>query len=243
MSNQTRPRKTEVSNSIVRDGDKYEQHLRRWAALHAAALRNNLIAFGYEPNALSDVNAEMAFKTDTTMLPNISYAKHQNGIHSFPDSGTEVRSLTPQEYHAVTVFLLWFFRTDENLVEGEKFDKIRLLSPGELEKRRELEEKRKGVITAIDNNLAEFNKYKPPKDLTGTTAAAEASRIKQAFASNKKNLKYPDVLLQILASDIFKMLVDMGKIAAIETPLGPVTKKTASAPDEKKPYVRKLPTR
>jgi hypothetical protein len=237
MSNQTRPRKTEASNSIVRDGAKYEQHLKRWAGVHAAALKNNLIAFGYEPNVLTDVSSEMAFKTDTTMLPNISYAKHQNGIHSFPDSGTEVRSLTPQEYHAVTVFLLWFFRTDENLVAGEKFDKIRLLSPGELQARTELEQKRQKTIGEIDKNLLEFNKYKPPKDLTGTTAAAEALRIKQAFDGDKKNLKYPDVLLQILASDIFKMLVDMGKVSAIEKPFGRVTNKTASAPDEKKPYL------
>jgi hypothetical protein len=236
MSNQTRARKTEASNSIVRDGGKYEQHLRRWAGLHAAALKNNLIAFGYEPNTLTDVNSEMAFKTDTTMLPNISYAKHMNGIHSFPDSGTEVRSLTPEEYHAVTVFLLWFFRTDENLVAGEKFDKIRLLSPGELQARKELEEKRKKTIGTIDENLLEFDKYKPPKDLTGTNATAEALRIKQLFDGDKKNLKYPDLLLQMLASDIFKMLVDMGKIAAIEKPLGPVTNKTGPATDEKKPY-------
>lgn len=241
MSNQTRPRKTEASNSIVRDSDRFEEHLRRYAELHAASIKDNLIAFGYEPCLRLDTNAVISFKTDTTMLPNNSYTQ-LNGVHSFPDSGSEVRSLTPQEYHAATVFLLWFFRTDENLVEGEKFDKIRLLSPGEIDTRGKIEKARLETITEIELGLEELKKYKPPANLVGTTATDEAVRIEKTFKGGPKSFKYPNVLLQILASDIFTMLVDMGLIPAIEKPVGPVSKKTGSVPDQKKPYASGTPT-
>jgi hypothetical protein len=237
MSNQTRPRKTEANNSIVRDSAKFEEHLKRYAEFHAAQIKSNLIVFGYEPLLHADVNAEMAFINDTTMLPNISYATQPNGIHSFPDSGTEVRPVTPQEYRAVTVFLLWFFRTDENLVEGEKFDKIRLLSPGELVTRQKIEESRNKTITAIEDGLRELKKYTPPADLSATTSTAEASRIQDLFTKNKATLKYPNVLLQTLASNIFNMLVETGLIAALEKAPASATKKAASGPDDIKPLM------
>jgi hypothetical protein len=237
MDSQQRPRKAEkTGNSFVKDENLFEQCLRDYAALHAAAIKENLMIFGYEPLAAVHNNPQIAFLNDTTMIPNVGYATEPNGIHSFPDHGTGVRAVTIPQFVAVTKFCLWFFRTEEHLAEGEKFDKITLLSPGEVQAKQKLLEARVAKIESIEKDLAEFKKcYAPPASLAGTNAQAVALAIQAKFDLDKK-LPFPQNFLKSISSNIFDSMVDMGVIPAIEEPLRRATNKVSGSPTALKPY-------
>jgi hypothetical protein len=237
MDSQQRPRKAEkTGNSFVKDENLFEQCLRDYAALHAAAIKENLMIFGYEPLTAVHNNPQIAFVNDTTMIPNVGYATEPNGIHSFPDHGTGVRAVTIPQFVAVTKFCLWFFRTEEHLAEGEKFDKITLLSPGEVQAKQKLLEARVAKIESIEKELAEFKKcYAPPASLMGTNAQAVALAIQAKFDLDKK-LPFPHNFLKSISSNIFDSMVDMGVIAAVEEPLRRATNKVSGSPTDLKPY-------
>jgi hypothetical protein len=124
--NQFTPRSVLPKNSIVSDDSLFEQHLLEHARQHADLLKKQYTAFGYNPREVNTkyISPDVMFETDTTEIPNIVYPDAENGIHCYPSTGKDVLQLSNAQYEAMTLFLLWFFRTEQVLEVATAYDRI-----------------------------------------------------------------------------------------------------------------------
>ncbi|WP_233807249.1 hypothetical protein [Paraburkholderia sp. HP33-1] len=124
--NQFTPRSAPQKNSVVSDDTLFEKSLLEHARQHVSLLKQRYIAFGYDPREVNTryVSPDVMFETDTTEIPNIVYSDAENGIHCYPSSGKDVLRLSDAQYEALTLFLLWFFRTEQVLGTATAYDRI-----------------------------------------------------------------------------------------------------------------------
>jgi len=215
MQSQMNPRDRKEKNVVVKDDALFEQKLIKYARHQASEIKANQMLFGYNPHQ-ADSNyqdPELKFATDITYVPSGGWA-FENPIHCFPESGTAVKDLSQEEYHALVTFLLWFFRTEEHKSEGEKFDRIKSLKGVHSEDKKE--EIRKSV-TVVEKALASL-KASYGIVLPVADAAAAAQQIEQTWKDAKAKPTHYNQLLGIIGPRLYTVLSLVGEIPAVNKP-------------------------
>lgn len=218
MRSQISPRDSKVMNVVVKDDLLFERKLIEYATFHAARIAKNRMLFGYNPERASaeHTDAELKFGTDTTLIPSTGWT-YDNPIHAFPEGGNATKSLTQEQYAAVVTFLLWFFRTEEHLAEGLRFNKIQRLV-GESKDQEEknvalaLQRAKTSLKTFQDSYSVKF----PVVDVS-TLPSPETLDDKFTALKDKKNAHYKQLLMTI-GLNLNNVLVTQGHVPAIDRP-------------------------
>jgi hypothetical protein len=217
MRSQFTPVDHKETNIAVRDGDAMGTKLAAYAAYQAQKIRDNRMLYGYDPKAADAgyADGQIKFATDTIFMPSTGWA-FDNPIHSFPESGSLTKSLSQEEHKALTTFLLWFFRTEEHLSEGTKFNKISRLDGqhkdmAEDDVRQKTAAAKKSLQTLKD--VYKVNFPIAPDKLDETAASLQAT-----FLLDKKVPHY-NKLLPDAGKRLHFVLATTGEIPAINKPL------------------------
>jgi hypothetical protein len=242
MKSQLTPVDHKLTNIVVRDGDALATKLAEYAAYQAQKIREHRMLYGYDPKAAGAgyTDAQIKFATDTVFMPSTGWA-FENPIHSFPESGSLTKSLNQEEHKALTTFLLWFFRTEEHLSEGEKFDRISRL---EKDHKTSVEDDVKKEAAAAKKNLQALkDDYKLQFPIAGDKIDEAAIGLEKTFqaaqkAFTEKTLKVkPTHYRQCLADagrQLHFVLATTGEIPAIEKGFIPSKNKAAGLKAESK---------
>lgn len=121
--NQASPRAAKVSNTIVKWLYKFKEKFLDYVDVQAQAIKANKMLMGYEPSRAVHYDTEISFITDQPELPNNSYDR-TNAIHSFPSAGTELATLTQDQFARINVVLSHLYQTDNN-----QMLRVKLLNP------------------------------------------------------------------------------------------------------------------
>lgn len=219
-------------NIAVRDGDVFATKLAAYAAHQARKIKDNCMLYGYDPKAADAgfADAEIKFETDTIFMPSTGWAL-PNPIHAFPASGSLTRALSQDEHKALVTFLLWFFRTEEHLSEGESFNKISRLEGAHAtlaEKEVETNTRRaKAALQLLKND------YKLDFPVGADKVDETAKGLEITFQANKK-LKHYRQLLAEAGQCLHQVLAATGEIPAITKPMVVSKNKAAGIKAESK---------
>lgn len=100
-------------NTLAKVGkDRYQQAFEDYIDVHAQRLQRRGMLFGYDPSREPGHDADIIFGAQPLTFPRSDNDGLLNPIHAYPVRGTKVRSLSQDEYAAVTRIRAWYHRVD-----------------------------------------------------------------------------------------------------------------------------------